>query len=173
MLLVVFSLVTAGLMGWNVHLNSRLTMVRSEMTDVHELADILMTYMETPDAYDTEPVRSTDRSVRARGLILRQRNGNKFVLVAEGLPRQGERFVYQIWLYDREGRGIPIQDFRCDEKGRAVVIFQSPIASDHVVEIGIMLKSDNALSPNGLQPILDGKFRSDQGMPLMLAAASL
>ena len=173
MLLIVVSLVTAGLAGWNVRLSGKLAAMESEMTDAHELAEILMDYMEAPDAYDTEPVYSTNGDVQARGMVLRERNGKRIILVAEGLPPLNDGHMYQVWLYDRLGKAIPVREFRCDEKGRAVVIFESPIAPDNVMEIGVMLKPGDNASPDLFKPILDGQFRSDEGLPLMLAAAAL
>ncbi len=163
-LLLLFSLLTAGLVTWNLQLRGQLADLQNENLDAHELAEMVMGYMESPDAYELHPIQAADDHLPARGLVLHDRSGRRFLLMAEGLPPLQGQQKYQVWVFDRRGHAIPVRDFRCDHKGRAVILFEVPVDVEDIVEIGVTVKP-TATPDVPPPPILDGKFRYDEGLP--------
>ncbi len=158
-LLLLLSLVTVGLLSWNIHLKGQLNALQDESVDAHELGELIIEYVETPEAYEFHPIEATDHRIQAHGVIIRDRVKGRFVLLAKGLPplhSKGEKYI--VWVLDGEGRAIPVQEFHCDEQGRAVLLFNVPTEGRDIVEIGISVADDvNTRVP--IRPILDGKLR--------------
>ena len=158
-----------GLFGWNVRLHHQISSLQAEVVDAHELAEVVMHYMDNPGAFDTHVLKGTEIAQEARAIVMRERHSNRLILVAEGLPALPEGRMYRVWLFDAQGRKIAGGTFRCDGKGRGVVMFEPPVPVSEVVEIGIM--PEPASNPG--MPVINGKLPADEGIPLFLAAAAL
>ncbi len=158
---------TVGLLGWNIHLHQRVTVLQEEMVDAHEVGEVLMGYMDNPDAYESYVLAGQAASPQPRALVIRDRLHERFLVVAEGLPVEVGA-VYLVWLIDRQGRRVLIGKLRCDGNGRAVFMFEPPMPSEMIYGIRVTIGEDN-----DAPPILDGRFRGNEGFPLFLASTAL
>lgn len=161
--------ITVGLLGWNIHLHRRVNVLQSEVADAHEVGEMLMGYMDNPNAYESYTLNGNGyvASRRPRALVIRDRLHERFLLVAEGLPVEMGT-VYLVWLIDREGRQVLIGKLRCDSNGRAVFMFNPPMPLDMISGIRVTINDRD-----DMPPILDGRLRGNEGFPLFLASTAL
>ncbi len=158
-LVLILSLITLGLFSWNIHLKGELASLRDETVDAHELGEVMLEYVESPDNYELHPIQATDASFPAHGIILSDRLRRRMILLAKGLPRlENDEAAYMVWIQDERGHAIPIRAFHCDEQGRAVLLFTLPKEPQDIVEIGVSIAQGNPpMTP--VRPVLDGKLR--------------
>ncbi len=162
--------VALSLLGWNVHLHFRLNTMEAEMEEAHALGEILMEYVEHPDAYDMVVLTSDRTSDPAKAMVVRDRLSQRVIIMVEGLPSVAREIPYAVWVFDEEGRGMKVGRLFCDHNGRGIVVIHSPEVLQSVFEVGIMPEAENPSVP---LPILKGRIPERQGFPMRLAGSSL
>lgn len=151
-----------GLATWNVHLYREVNSMASAMAEADQMQDLLVEYVNNPNGFDHFTVDGPNGS---RVHLLYDSPSQRLALVADGLPWRGENTQYSLWFYTSDGTGFMVTVFRCDRTGRAVVIVDSPLPLESVLEIAII----PANAPNSDRPILNGRLRRREGMPVFLA----
>ncbi len=103
----------------NVMLASRLNDRERQLAEQHRLVDVL--------ASGSSPTRmvAADRGPGASGQIFLAGDARSAAVVMTGLPHPSEG-VYQLWLL-RDGMPIPLDSFRPDVSGTAVVYVQADL----------------------------------------------
>lgn len=155
-----------GLTGWNIHLHQRMTAMASAMAEADEMETLFVEYVDNPSVFEHFTL---DGPNGTRVHLLYSGVSNRVALVADGLPWQGEQTEYTLWFYTAEGDGFKVTAFRCDRTGRAVVVLESPLPLERVIEVAIM--PANATNPG--HPILNGRLRRREGLPVFLAQLPL
>ncbi len=170
MFLTAMLVVALGLLGWNFHLHSRLNNMQAEMESARALGEVLMEYVEHPDAYDMVLLTSESASKPAKAMVVHDRLGQRVIVLVEGLPTSADNVPYAVWLFDDEGRGVKVGHLYCDAEGRGVAVVHPPSILERIFEIGIVPESEGTTSP---LPVLKGRLPERQGLPLRLAGSAL
>ena len=165
-LLAALTLVTLGLLVWNVSLHQRMTVLAQESVDTREVGTLLLDYMEHPDAYVYFTMVGKVASHPPRAMVLVARTDNRLLFVAEGLPVEAG-VMYTVWLLDRQGRRLYTRSVRCDEQGRAILLLHPPSPVTEIWRIRVTSANRDAF------PLLEGVLPENQGQPLFMASTAL
>ncbi len=162
--------VALGLLGWNVHLHTRLNDMQTEMESAHALGEILIEYVEHPEAYDMVVLTSEHATHSAKAMVVHDRTSQRVIILVEGLPRGTDHIPYAVWLFDEQGRGVKVGHVYCDAQGRGVAVIRPPSILERIFEVGLVPETENTSGP---LPVLKGRIPKRQGLPLRLAGSAL
>lgn len=162
----VLVLLAVGLLGWNVSLHQRMTVLAEETAYTREMGALVMDYMEHPDAYVYFTMVGRVASRAPRAMVIMARTDSRLLLIVEGLPVEAGA-MYTVWLIDRQGRRVHARKVRCDEQGRIVLLLRSPIAIEDIWRIRVTPADADGT------PLLEGELPANHGLPIFMASVAL